>query len=321
MVRNILITGGNGFIGSNFLNHMVIKYPNVNFYNFDCNNYCSSTKNTSDLHDKPNYFAIENKIENKEVLLGVLTTYKIDTIIHFASHNHISNNFYNSLLYTNNTLSTHILLDCARLHNKIKRFIYISTDEVYGENNDYLGEEQAFLSATNQYATSAFSTANNAYTKANNALANTSGTTFGGELLSLAAAKEVLTRHVSQDICGNIADIGTELTSATRSIIELYNLENVIKLPGHESWTFLNWSNSSEFSSDEIKTLFAQETFKRGVLVLSTHNVTLAHNSKQRSKIIEVYSEVAGLLSDAISSGNLRELLEVKPLKPLFKVR
>jgi glutamate-1-semialdehyde 2,1-aminomutase len=145
--------------------------------------------------------------------------------------------------------------------------------------------------------------------------------TFGGELLSLAAAKEVLTRHVSQDICGNIADIGTELTSATRSIIELYNLENVIKLSGHESWTFLNWSNSSEFSSDEIKTLFAQETFKRGVLVLSTHNVSLAHNSKQRSKIIEVYSEVAGLLSDAISSGNLRELLEVKPLKPLFKVR
>lgn len=145
--------------------------------------------------------------------------------------------------------------------------------------------------------------------------------TFGGELLSLAAAKEVLTRHVSQDICGYIADIGTELTSATRSIIELYNLENVIKLSGHESWTFLNWSNSSGFSSDEIKTLFAQETFKRGVLVLSTHNVTLAHNSKQRSKIIEVYSEVAGLLSDAISSGNLRELLEVKPLKPLFKVR
>ena len=145
--------------------------------------------------------------------------------------------------------------------------------------------------------------------------------TFGGELLSLAAAKEVLTRHVSQDICGYIADIGTELTSATRSIIELYNLENVIKLSGHESWTFLNWSNSSGFSSDEIKTLFAQETFKRGVLVLSTHNITLAHNSKQRSKIIEVYSEVAGLLSDAISSGNLRELLEVKPLKPLFKVR
>lgn len=145
--------------------------------------------------------------------------------------------------------------------------------------------------------------------------------TFGGELLSLAAAKEVLTRHVSQDICGNIAYIGTELTSATRSIIELFNLKDVIKLSGHESWTFLNWSNSSEFSSDEIKTLFAQETFKRGVLVLSTHNVTLAHKSKQRSKIIEVYGEVAGLLSDAISSGNLRELLEVKPLKPLFKVR
>ena len=145
--------------------------------------------------------------------------------------------------------------------------------------------------------------------------------TFGGELLSLAAAKEVLTRHASQDICGNIAYIGTELSSATQSIIDHYNLDNVIKISGHNSWTFLNWSNSGEFSSDEIKTFFAQETYKRGVLVLSTHNVTLAHNSRQRGKIIEVYSEVAGLLSDAISSGNLRELLEVKPLKPLFKVR
>lgn len=145
--------------------------------------------------------------------------------------------------------------------------------------------------------------------------------TFGGELLSLAAAKEVLTRHSNQDICGKIAEIGSELTSATRSIIELHNLENVIKLSGHESWTFLNWSNSGEFSSDEIKTLFAQEMYKRGVLVLSSHNVTLAHKSKQRSQLIAVYNEVAGLLSKAINSGNLRRLLEVEPLKPLFKVR
>lgn len=145
--------------------------------------------------------------------------------------------------------------------------------------------------------------------------------TFGGELLSLAAAKEVLTRHASQDICGNIANIGNELALATRSIFELHKLGDILKLSGHESWTFLNWSNSSEFSSDEIKTFFAQETFKRGVLVLSTHNVTLAHNSKQREAIIEVYSEVADLLSDAISSGSLRELLEVEPLTPLFRVR
>jgi len=145
--------------------------------------------------------------------------------------------------------------------------------------------------------------------------------TFGGELLSLAAAKEVLTRHSNQDICGKIVEIGSELSSAVRSIIELHNLENVITLSGHDSWTFLNWSNSSEFSSDEIKTLFVQEMYKRGVLVLSTHNVTLAHKSKQRSKLISVYSDVAGLLSSAITSGNLRRFLEVEPVKPLFKVR
>lgn len=145
--------------------------------------------------------------------------------------------------------------------------------------------------------------------------------TFGGELLSLAAAKEVLTRHLNQNICGKIAEIGSELTTAVRSIIELHNLENIIRLSGHDSWTFLNWSNSSEFSSDQIKTLFVQEMYKRGVLVLSTHNITLAHKSKQRSKLISVYSDVAGLLSKAINSGNLGRFLEVEPVKPLFKVR
>jgi glutamate-1-semialdehyde 2,1-aminomutase len=145
--------------------------------------------------------------------------------------------------------------------------------------------------------------------------------TFGGELLSLAAAKEVLTRYLSQDVCGSLTQIGLELASATRSILASLNLDEILKLTGHGSWTFLNWSNSDEFSSDEIKTLFVQEMYKRGVLVLSTHNVTLAHDSRQRDKIITVYSEVASLLSQAIRSGNLCQLLEVEPLKALFKVR
>jgi glutamate-1-semialdehyde 2,1-aminomutase len=145
--------------------------------------------------------------------------------------------------------------------------------------------------------------------------------TFGGELLSLAAAKEVLTRHLNQDVCAIIAEIGSELAFGTRSIIKRHNLESVLSISGHESWIFLNWSNSNEFGSDEVRTFFAQETFKRGVLVLSTHNVTLAHNSKQRASVIEVYNEVLGLLSDVIYSGKLRESLEVEPLKPLFKVR
>jgi glutamate-1-semialdehyde 2,1-aminomutase len=145
--------------------------------------------------------------------------------------------------------------------------------------------------------------------------------TFGGELLSLAAAKEVLSRHMSQNICGDLTNIGAELAAATQSIFGLHGLGDVLKLSGHGSWTFLNWFNANEFTSDEIKTFFAQETFKRGLLVLSTHNVTLAHNSKQRAGILEVYSEVASLLSNVIELGILRDLLEVKPLKPLFRVR
>ena len=51
-MKNILITDGNGFIGSNFIVYMVNKYPNINFYNYDCNNYCSSKKNTEEIDNK-----------------------------------------------------------------------------------------------------------------------------------------------------------------------------------------------------------------------------------------------------------------------------
>jgi 4-aminobutyrate aminotransferase-like enzyme len=145
--------------------------------------------------------------------------------------------------------------------------------------------------------------------------------TFGGELLSLAAAKEVLTRYLLEDVCGKLAEIGSGLALATQRVLKENDLDEVIELSGHNSWIFLNWSAANGFSSDEIRTLFMQETFKRGVLVLSTHNVTLAHNYKQRADILKVYSEVAELLSGALSSGNLHELLEVEPLNPLFRVR
>jgi glutamate-1-semialdehyde 2,1-aminomutase len=145
--------------------------------------------------------------------------------------------------------------------------------------------------------------------------------TFGGELLSLAAAKEVLTRHMLNDVCGKLAEVGSDLVSATQKVLKENHLEEVIKLSGHDSWTFLNWAGSHGYSSDEIRTLFMQETFKRGLLILSTHNVTLAHTSKYRREVIEIYQEVTQLIADALKAEKIRQLLEVEPLKPLFKVR
>lgn len=153
-MRNVLITGGNGFIGSNFINYVVTKYLNVNFYNYDCNYYSSSKKNTMKLNDKLNYLSFDGKIQDKSKILELLINYKIDTIIHFAAQSHVDTSFFNSLQYTDdNVFGTHILLECVRLYNKLEKFIHISTDEVYGENeNDDIKTEKTLLCPTNPYS-------------------------------------------------------------------------------------------------------------------------------------------------------------------------
>ena len=145
--------------------------------------------------------------------------------------------------------------------------------------------------------------------------------TFGGELLSLAAAKHVLTRHLEEDICGELSELGLSLAYQSQIEIERNNLQTVITISGHETWKFLNWNRTEHYSVDELKTFFMQEVFKRGLLVLSTHNITLAHQPRVISKIVDIYSEVFGKLNSAISDGTLREQLDVEPLAPLFKVR
>jgi len=161
-MKNVLITGGNGFIGSNFINYMVNKYPDVNFYNYDCNYYCSSKKNTEKLNDKSNYKCYDNKLQSLDLLLSLFEIQNIDTVIHFAAQSHVSNSFLNPLEFTNdNIIGTHTLLEAVRIskeNNKVafNKFIYISTDEVYGDNDTFdkydIKTESSGLNPTNPYA-------------------------------------------------------------------------------------------------------------------------------------------------------------------------
>ena len=145
--------------------------------------------------------------------------------------------------------------------------------------------------------------------------------TFGGELLSLAAAKAVLQRQMREDVCGELSSNGLDLSDQTEHAIAENGLEGVLKISGHPSWRFLNWTATENYSVDEIKTFFMQEIFKRGVLVLSTHNITLAHTPKVVKKVSAIYHEVLSELNRVIESEALRNELTVEPLKPLFKVR
>ena len=145
--------------------------------------------------------------------------------------------------------------------------------------------------------------------------------TFGGELLSLAAAKAVLEWHLREDLCGKLLSTGQNLSDKVEMAITQNGLAGVLKISGHPSWRFLNWTGTEDYSVDELRTYFMQEVFKRGLLVLSTHNVTLAHKPRVINKISGIYNEVFNKLNQALSNETLREELKATPLKPLFKVR
>jgi glutamate-1-semialdehyde 2,1-aminomutase len=145
--------------------------------------------------------------------------------------------------------------------------------------------------------------------------------TFGGELLSLAAARYVLKKHQKNEICRDLVNKGNVLSEFTNKLIDSFGLSNVVSLSGHPTWKFLRWNGVDEYSAAEIKTFFMQEIFQEGVLVLNSHNISQAHDKKIIVKIIDAYSKVFGRIEKAISQGTLREELHVLPLEPLFKVR
>lgn len=154
--KNILITGGAGFIASYVVRHFTLQYPEYNVISYDKLDYCASRNNTAALDDKPNFFFEQGDITNPEQTLAALKKHNVDTIMHYAAQSHVDLSFGNSYTFTNNNvLGTHVLLECAK-NARVKRFIHISTDEVYGEveadGDDLL--ETALLAPTNPYAAS-----------------------------------------------------------------------------------------------------------------------------------------------------------------------
>jgi len=150
-LQNLLVTGGCGFIGSNFINHFAKMHPEINVYNVDKLDYCGNEMSV-EVRDAPNYKFIRGDICNTDLIMHVLRTYNIDTILNFAAQSHVDNSFGNSMTFTrSNVMGTHNLLECSRVYGKIEKFVHVSTDEVYGEVDASQGEE-AVLNPTNPYA-------------------------------------------------------------------------------------------------------------------------------------------------------------------------
>lgn len=145
--------------------------------------------------------------------------------------------------------------------------------------------------------------------------------TFGGELLSLAAANVVLGMHQKNEISPRLNEYGEKLSQDLQKLIDQADMSGSLEIKGHPTWKFLEWKDGSEVTIPELKTFFMQEMFRSGILILSTHNVTLAHNKKIRGIIISKYERILTTMKKTISEGKLKEKLEVIPLEPLFRVR
>ena len=148
----ILVTGGCGFIGSNFINWYLGAYEDSIIVNIDRVDYCAKENN---VKASDRYILVRGDITDSELVTTTLEKYKIEYIVHFAAQSHVDNSFGNSLQFTrDNIVGTHTLLECARRYGKLKRFLHMSTDEVYGEVSlDHPGcDELSVLNPTNPYA-------------------------------------------------------------------------------------------------------------------------------------------------------------------------
>jgi dTDP-glucose 4,6-dehydratase len=155
---NLLVTGGCGFIGSNFINYYFPKQKVNRLINLDALYYCANQANINEeIIKNKNYILIEGNLCDEKTVTNVLQDYNITHIIHFAAQSHVQRSFDDSLIFTkDNILGTHVLLECARKYNRIKKFIHVSTDEVYGESMNEINEthktEHSILCPTNPYA-------------------------------------------------------------------------------------------------------------------------------------------------------------------------
>ena len=156
IVKKLLVTGGCGFIGSNFINYFNQNRLDFSIINLDAMYYCASHTHINDIVKKSNrYTFIKGNICNTNLVKHILYSNKITHIIHFAAQSHVQNSYTDASLFVkDNILGTQTLLECIRDYGKIEKFIHVSTDEVYGESLEYKKTEQCILCPTNPYAAS-----------------------------------------------------------------------------------------------------------------------------------------------------------------------
>ena len=142
--------------------------------------------------------------------------------------------------------------------------------------------------------------------------------TFGGETLSLAAAKATISKMQNSHVIEHIHQLGHRLQ---QGLAEHTRSNGFFSFTGHPAWTGLCIADGRNYTSIELKSLFLQEMFKRGILIGGTHNLSYAHQAGDIDQLIAAYAEVIPLVTQAEKDKCLHKLLEGRTIEPIFKVR
>ncbi|MFN3301514.1 MAG: dTDP-glucose 4,6-dehydratase [Patescibacteria group bacterium] len=148
----ILVTGGAGFIGSNFIRYILKKYKNYQIFNLDKLTYCGNLDNLRDIEKSPRYKFFKGDITNKKIVEKLAK--KVDVIVNFAAESHVDRSILepDSFIKTN-IFGTYILLEAVK-KLKIKKYLQISTDEVYGSRKEGYFKETDPLNPSSPYSAS-----------------------------------------------------------------------------------------------------------------------------------------------------------------------
>ena len=145
--------------------------------------------------------------------------------------------------------------------------------------------------------------------------------TFGGELLSLAAANATLRKLEREPVLATIDQTGRAVSRGVSALIAEHGLAAVLKVKGHPSWSFLTIADQPGANAFEIKTLMMQEFHQCGVLGYGTHNISYAHGPGEMDALFAAYRHWLPMLRDALERNDLCSRLRCDPLMPLFKIR
>lgn len=153
-MKNILVTGGAGFIGSAFVRYMIHTYPQYNIITYDKLTYAGNVDNLLPVHDEPNYRFERGDIADKNAVKRVFETHDIDTVVNFAAESHVDRSIMqpDAFIHTD-VAGVYVLLEESRKHG-IERFLQVSTDEVYGDIEEGFSTEDDPFKPNSPYSAS-----------------------------------------------------------------------------------------------------------------------------------------------------------------------